>query len=79
MNTQSLDAWEPEVAARGVPEESPKKDLFDMSKLCARGWGDTSWGQRGCAWGTAGGTIPSAPGCRHSIMTGVAVVQQSPS
>ncbi|NXV79146.1 SHC2 protein, partial [Atlantisia rogersi] len=30
VNTQSLDAWEPEVAARGVPEESPKKDLFDM-------------------------------------------------
>lgn len=32
MNTQSLDAWEPEVASRRVPEESPKKDLFDMSK-----------------------------------------------
>lgn len=32
MNTQSLDAWEPETAARGAPEESPKKDLFDMSK-----------------------------------------------
>ncbi|NWI63966.1 SHC2 protein, partial [Todus mexicanus] len=35
VNTQSLDAWEPEAAAgaaaaRGVPEESPKKDLFDM-------------------------------------------------
>ncbi|KAK2541945.1 Shc2 isoform A [Columba livia] len=30
VNTQSLDAWEPEVAARGMPEESPKKDLFDM-------------------------------------------------
>ncbi|NXP81472.1 SHC2 protein, partial [Ramphastos sulfuratus] len=30
VNTQSLDAWQPEVAARGVPEESPKKDLFDM-------------------------------------------------
>ncbi|NXP08807.1 SHC2 protein, partial [Thinocorus orbignyianus] len=30
VNTQSLDAWEPEVAARGVLEESPKKDLFDM-------------------------------------------------
>ncbi|KFP05043.1 SHC-transforming protein 2, partial [Calypte anna] len=28
VNTQSLDAWEPE--AHGVPEESPKKDLFDM-------------------------------------------------
>lgn len=32
VNTQSLDAWEPEAAARGAPEESPKKDLFDMSK-----------------------------------------------
>ncbi|XP_029889782.1 SHC-transforming protein 2 [Aquila chrysaetos chrysaetos] len=30
VNTQSLDAWEPEAAARGVLEESPKKDLFDM-------------------------------------------------
>ncbi|NXW61479.1 SHC2 protein, partial [Eurystomus gularis] len=30
VNTQSLDAWEPEAVARGVPEESPKKDLFDM-------------------------------------------------
>ncbi|NWS78195.1 SHC2 protein, partial [Crotophaga sulcirostris] len=30
VNTQSLDTWEPEVAARGAPEESPKKDLFDM-------------------------------------------------
>ncbi|NWW85772.1 SHC2 protein, partial [Rhynochetos jubatus] len=30
VNTQSLDAWEPEAAARGAPEESPKKDLFDM-------------------------------------------------
>ncbi|PKK17598.1 SHC (Src homology 2 domain containing) transforming protein 2 [Columba livia] len=30
VNTQSLDAWEPEVVARGMPEESPKKDLFDM-------------------------------------------------
>ncbi|NXM23885.1 SHC2 protein, partial [Oxyruncus cristatus] len=30
VNTQSLDAWEPEAAAHGVPEESPKKDLFDM-------------------------------------------------
>ncbi|NXX98502.1 SHC2 protein, partial [Centropus bengalensis] len=28
VNTQSLDTWEPE--ARGAPEESPKKDLFDM-------------------------------------------------
>lgn len=33
VNTQSLDAWEPEAAARGALEESPKKDLFDMSKL----------------------------------------------
>lgn len=32
VNTQSLDAWEPEAAARGALEESPKKDLFDMSK-----------------------------------------------
>ncbi|XP_027756885.1 SHC-transforming protein 2 isoform X1 [Empidonax traillii] len=30
VNTQSLDAWEPEAAAHGVTEESPKKDLFDM-------------------------------------------------
>ncbi|XP_064325766.1 SHC-transforming protein 2 isoform X1 [Phalacrocorax carbo] len=30
VNTQSLDAWEPEAAAHGVLEESPKKDLFDM-------------------------------------------------
>ncbi|XP_059688008.1 SHC-transforming protein 2 [Gavia stellata] len=30
VNTQSLDAWEPEAAARGALEESPKKDLFDM-------------------------------------------------
>ncbi|KAM7081402.1 LOW QUALITY PROTEIN: SHC-transforming protein 2 [Ciconia maguari] len=30
VNTQSLDAWELEAAARGAPEESPKKDLFDM-------------------------------------------------
>ncbi|NXA29578.1 SHC2 protein, partial [Ibidorhyncha struthersii] len=30
VNTQSLDAWEPEAAARGAPDESPKKDLFDM-------------------------------------------------
>ncbi|XP_054031254.1 SHC-transforming protein 2 [Dryobates pubescens] len=30
VNTQSLDAWQPEAAARGAPEESPKKDLFDM-------------------------------------------------
>lgn len=32
MNTQSLDAWEPELVAHGAVEESPKKDLFDMSK-----------------------------------------------
>lgn len=32
MNTQSLDAWEPELVAHGAAEESPKKDLFDMSK-----------------------------------------------
>uniref|UniRef100_A0A8C3MDI6 Uncharacterized protein n=1 Tax=Geospiza parvula TaxID=87175 RepID=A0A8C3MDI6_GEOPR len=30
VNTQSLDAWEPELAAHGAAEESPKKDLFDM-------------------------------------------------
>lgn len=30
VNTQSLDTWEPE--AHGAAEESPKKDLFDMSK-----------------------------------------------
>ncbi|NWQ65308.1 SHC2 protein, partial [Neopipo cinnamomea] len=30
VNTQSLDAWEPEAVAHGVTEESPKKDLFDM-------------------------------------------------
>uniref|UniRef100_A0A8C5UBQ3 SHC-transforming protein 2 n=1 Tax=Malurus cyaneus samueli TaxID=2593467 RepID=A0A8C5UBQ3_9PASS len=30
VNTQSLDAWEPELLAHGVAEESPKKDLFDM-------------------------------------------------
>ncbi|KFO70869.1 SHC-transforming protein 2, partial [Cuculus canorus] len=30
VNTQSLDTWETEAAARGAPEESPKKDLFDM-------------------------------------------------
>ncbi|CAM9761411.1 unnamed protein product [Bubo scandiacus] len=30
VNTQSLDAWEPEAAARGAAEDSPKKDLFDM-------------------------------------------------
>ncbi|NXT19649.1 SHC2 protein, partial [Syrrhaptes paradoxus] len=28
VNTQSLEAWE--AGARGAPEESPKKDLFDM-------------------------------------------------
>lgn len=32
VNTQSLDAWEPELVAHGAAEESPKKDLFDMSK-----------------------------------------------
>ncbi|XP_071307731.1 SHC-transforming protein 2 [Agelaius tricolor] len=30
VNTQSLDAWEPELLAHGTAEESPKKDLFDM-------------------------------------------------
>ncbi|XP_015507059.1 SHC-transforming protein 2 isoform X2 [Parus major] len=30
VNTQSLDAWEPELVAHGAAEESPKKDLFDM-------------------------------------------------
>ncbi|XP_017942103.1 SHC-transforming protein 2 isoform X1 [Manacus vitellinus] len=30
VNTQSLDAWEPEATAHGVTEESPRKDLFDM-------------------------------------------------
>ncbi|NXG60564.1 SHC2 protein, partial [Hemiprocne comata] len=30
VNTHSLDTWEPELEACGVPEESPKKDLFDM-------------------------------------------------
>uniref|UniRef100_A0A8C0U0Z2 SHC adaptor protein 2 n=1 Tax=Cyanistes caeruleus TaxID=156563 RepID=A0A8C0U0Z2_CYACU len=30
VNTQSLDAWEPELVAHGAVEESPKKDLFDM-------------------------------------------------
>ncbi|XP_069646763.1 SHC-transforming protein 2 [Haliaeetus albicilla] len=30
VNTQSLDTWEPEAAAHGALEESPKKDLFDM-------------------------------------------------
>ncbi|XP_027560375.1 SHC-transforming protein 2 [Neopelma chrysocephalum] len=30
VNTQSLDAWEPEAVAHGVTEESPRKDLFDM-------------------------------------------------
>ncbi|NXM99940.1 SHC2 protein, partial [Sylvia borin] len=30
VNTQSLDAWEPEPVAHGAAEESPKKDLFDM-------------------------------------------------
>lgn len=63
MNTQSLDAWEPEVAARGVPDESPKKDLFDMSKRRARGWGDTSQGQQGCARAVLGArqAAPSPP------------------
>lgn len=32
VNTQSLDTWEPELLAHGAAEESPKKDLFDMSK-----------------------------------------------
>lgn len=44
VNTQSLDAWEPEAAARGALEESPKKDLFDMSK--PPGWG--VWCQTCC-------------------------------
>lgn len=39
VNTQSLDAWEPELAAHGAAEESPKKDLFDMSKPPQRGKG----------------------------------------
>uniref|UniRef100_A0A8D0GQC7 SHC-transforming protein 2 n=1 Tax=Sphenodon punctatus TaxID=8508 RepID=A0A8D0GQC7_SPHPU len=30
VNTQSLDAWEADAAGYGVPEDSPKKDLFDM-------------------------------------------------
>nr|XP_041566878.1 SHC-transforming protein 2 isoform X3 [Taeniopygia guttata] len=30
VNTQSLDAWEPELLPHGAAEESPKKDLFDM-------------------------------------------------
>ncbi|XP_056368614.1 SHC-transforming protein 2 [Oenanthe melanoleuca] len=30
VNTQSLEAWEPELVAHGAAEESPKKDLFDM-------------------------------------------------
>ncbi|XP_062452071.1 SHC-transforming protein 2 isoform X2 [Rhea pennata] len=30
VNTQSLDAAEPDAAARGAPQDSPKKDLFDM-------------------------------------------------
>ncbi|KYO42602.1 SHC-transforming protein 2 [Alligator mississippiensis] len=30
VNTQSLDGWEAEPGGHGVPEESPKKDLFDM-------------------------------------------------
>lgn len=48
MNTQSLDAWEPEAAARGALEESPKKDLFDMSKPPH--------------WGGVSGTEPAAEG-----------------
>lgn len=36
VNTQSLDTRELDAAC-GAPEESPKKDLFDMSKL--PGWG----------------------------------------
>lgn len=37
VNTQSLDGWEAEPGGHGVPEESPKKDLFDMSKSSTGG------------------------------------------
>ncbi|PKU41069.1 shc-transforming protein 2 isoform x1 [Limosa lapponica baueri] len=68
VNTQSLDAWEPEAAARGVPEESPKKDLFDMRQGSVEG----------AAVVVQGGTIPSVPGCRCSIMPRMAVAQRGP-
>lgn len=53
VNTQSLDAWEPEAVARGALEESPKKDLFDMSKPA--GWGVSGAGPSAEGLGRAGG------------------------
>lgn len=52
VNTQSLDAWEPE--GRGAPEESPKKDLFDMSE-------PPCWGVSG------GGPAAEQPSCASRV------------
>lgn len=65
VNTQSLDAWEPELVAHGAAEESPKKDLFDMSKPLHVGAGAepaVEW--PGCA-SRCLGHPPQPRGCRH--------------